>query len=156
MEKNQDEGIHSSRTTALAEKAAVTSGVEIVAADVEEGTHVGARFLAEDSVPLSAASIENGKPPRAAEPNEGGFTRLKGDMEPRFLPKRPVRLDFGLRPAGAEFAPLVEKENPFGVLGALPNACDVGAPILLTVEDGRPDETFKLKLGLYFFDGVSH
>lgn len=54
-----------------------------------------------ERVPLRAASMEKGN----AELDLGGSMRLKGEREWRFLFKRPIRLCFGERPAGAEEVP---------------------------------------------------
>lgn len=74
----------------------------------------------EETVPQSAASIENGSPlPLTLDPNEGGSTLVNGEDETRRRDKIPARLLLGDRPAtvGAEDGGflLVESDRRFEV-----------------------------------------
>lgn len=61
-----------------------------------------------------AASMENDRPvlpvAMVGFGKAGGSMRRKGDREPRFLVRMPIRLCFGERPAGAEVVALVRVE----------------------------------------------
>jgi hypothetical protein len=60
-------------------------------------------------LPLSAASMEKGRPGLLLEVKDGGSTRLKGELEARRLERRPMRLCLGeprLRLMGVELVVL--------------------------------------------------
>lgn len=93
MSKNQDLGIASSSV------------------GTASGTTGAAFGLYVEMVPLSAASMENGRAGLLLRVNAGGSTRRKGELEVRRFERRPTRLCLGeprLRLIGVELVVLGE------------------------------------------------